>query len=879
MGNTASSEASRKINLKSQKLSKPRAANNVPTNGMLSHSSLSIGSSARYSSSYLAASLPITPVDPQFPGGNAIPEDAIQEHQGSSRRLSRRGSQWMSETPVPPVPESPLLDTRDGRCHSFYADPRAARRQSRTNSVIYNDADPLLPGRKAGTVFVWKSEIQAATAESYREMQQMTQTANRTPQQGQVAGGNLPRANSDLSMYAPVRRRSVIQTPGIATRQERETLPSAPNRSKSKSRRSLPPPALEQPSSQLSRAKAPKRISMPPRPAEIQPQERAATPCDLDYQQLGGHKFGSLRITNGCPSSPAPEKGQRPSSRPDSRPRSSYAKDVVTEAQYQAGGRAAQLKTQNRSANPNVNLFVEKQSRDKIQQISSAPPALNPVMANEKRPRRSPIPDFSGSPQINIQPALANDHNITEHSQRHQQQTITKKSSNSAMTCGRGHLTPSRESNLSRSDSGVGSTSSEASRQTLSKADSGYSSNVSLRSLQSSSQLQEFSKSLHPDAGSQNLYNPKLRRSSEKLTPNPAGYDRLGKSNNRSFSAGGKPIATDDFFQDTPKATRTSIPEKETKSNGRYNRGSNIPQRFSHRNEPSRTTLNTILSVDSTTPQVGDDIRDVTFESPPRPASSLKKRRSFHAVADFAQAATSKIPSLKLRNRKSATDNPFKPEQKLSTEKVDGRRTAPENLEHRQRGLDGNLFSSTNPFRTEKSPAKPPSEPSRTPPGSRGRSQAQALRGRASAPDLYPSTPNQRPTSSERSPHSKLRSQSPKVQRSRGMMDSGVPPPIPAQFRTSQYIASLPRPPSQIIQQGTARPFSVQNPEMLAHDPNSQWQREYMGVGQIPWRRSVVRPGHYSGAVAPGHIDQQSPQYLALHSYNPPAHNGVPIRS
>ena len=112
------------------------------------------------------------------------------------------------------------------------------------------------------------------------------------------------RSQSDGPLYAPSRRRSAILTPGVATRAElSETSLSA----KKSFRKSLP--------ANSSRSRRGSHEPPPERPASMLPSPplgdtptRLATPSENDYRQLGGMKFGSLRITNGVPS-PGPEGG------------------------------------------------------------------------------------------------------------------------------------------------------------------------------------------------------------------------------------------------------------------------------------------------------------------------------------------------------------------------------------------------------------------------------------------------------------------------------------------------------------------------------------------------------------------------------------------
>lgn len=122
----------------------------------------------------------------------------------------------------------------------------------------------------------------------------------------------LSRVNSEVSLYPPVRRRSIIQTPGLATRWPGDGATSvSANVSRHSSMRHSHPPT---PVTAAARVRldsldsgSARIMSMPPPPRLIYPEvaPRVETPSDGEYKQLGTMKFGSLRITNGA-ASPIP---------------------------------------------------------------------------------------------------------------------------------------------------------------------------------------------------------------------------------------------------------------------------------------------------------------------------------------------------------------------------------------------------------------------------------------------------------------------------------------------------------------------------------------------------------------------------------------------
>ncbi|KZZ99138.1 hypothetical protein AAL_02689 [Moelleriella libera RCEF 2490] len=110
-----------------------------------------------------------------------------------------------------------------------------------------------------------------------------------------ITGGSY-----DIS-YAPMRRRSLIQIPGVATRS-----PCFVTADKNREAGRLV--ASNSTGLGLAAANAPmelgdglpKQLSLPNLTTADQA-DRPITPCEMEYQQLGGMKFGTLRITNASP--------------------------------------------------------------------------------------------------------------------------------------------------------------------------------------------------------------------------------------------------------------------------------------------------------------------------------------------------------------------------------------------------------------------------------------------------------------------------------------------------------------------------------------------------------------------------------------------------
>lgn len=111
----------------------------------------------------------------------------------------------------------------------------------------------------------------------------------------------ISRSHSEVSLHPPMRRRSMIQTPGVATRTRPN--PSASKSTRASVRHSHPPtPNMSRQSSFDAREAA--FLSLAPPRAALRVSEelpRVQTPKETDYSTTGAFKYGTLRITNGSP--------------------------------------------------------------------------------------------------------------------------------------------------------------------------------------------------------------------------------------------------------------------------------------------------------------------------------------------------------------------------------------------------------------------------------------------------------------------------------------------------------------------------------------------------------------------------------------------------
>lgn len=131
----------------------------------------------------------------------------------------------------------------------------------------------------------------------------------------QPTSGLMIRSNSEVSLHPPMRRRSIVQTPGVATRAVRP----APVTTRTSYRHSLPatPNLSRQASFDGVDCRVVSLPPLPPIPSSFRVTEdipRVVTPTEGDYSATGGFKFGTLRITNGgpdlTPDVPEPHRGQ-----------------------------------------------------------------------------------------------------------------------------------------------------------------------------------------------------------------------------------------------------------------------------------------------------------------------------------------------------------------------------------------------------------------------------------------------------------------------------------------------------------------------------------------------------------------------------------------
>ncbi|EGS22821.1 uncharacterized protein CTHT_0012970 [Thermochaetoides thermophila DSM 1495] len=510
MGNTQSSHSAQAPRKPTHRLSKPRTGNHAAP-GFLSPKRLS-NATRRHTNSQLpdpplespiAATTPASSVleVPAALGRRANNNNSSQPSSGSKRRsLFRPGSSKEA------VPSLKRLSGRFSRTSSMTYESAVAYYGPETPNEPANQPDVRaswhynLTSYEARRLFNQTDEpaFEHMTAMSENRMSTITAATWKSSHPAVPASAPLTRTNSDVSLYAPVRRRSIIQTPGVATREiyNRE-LPPLPQPS---FRHSDPPsPMLSRRSSIESYQNG--VLLMPPHIPDTDSVERVSTPCEDGYRSIGAFKLGSLRIVNGSPVPSTPETART---------------REKNEAHGLLGGRIDSTAVSARNADSSA-------PGSATQQTQLPQPSLNThqdLFASPVQPQ--PIsPTLQVTSKVTaLEDKLFEDELPTEYSSAEILDVRLDPNAKSS------HPREKHESSkiVSRSDSGFLSMSEGLSVSTkgLSKADSGYSSNVSLRSFQTRHQMSGKHSAPTPP--------PKQDHNSEDSPPPPPPKDRSNES-------------------------------------------------------------------------------------------------------------------------------------------------------------------------------------------------------------------------------------------------------------------------------------------------------------------------------------------------------------
>lgn len=319
---------------------------------------------------------------------------------------------------------------------------------------------------------------------SEHRMTMVTETTWTNSNSAQHSSTPVTRANSDVSLYVPVRRRSIIQTPGVATRSNSMCHINPPPRLNA--RYSHPPtPSLSRQQSIESYRSGIMSMPLPPRIHDLDSAPRASTPCEDDYLSIGAFKLGSLRITNGAasPISPDIRRGNGESDQGKSGGETDYfARGKVGTTATAVQPRAVQ---QDRTTTTVVSLEASSTTTNK-----SAPEFLPAVSIS---PLGLELPDPLSPKLQTTSKNTALEDDLFEDDAQPEYSCVEVLDVRFDTNAKSPHIPAEAKSDtgLSRTDSGfmsTGSPSPESIHKPLTKADSGYSSNVSLRSLQQKTQ-------------------------------------------------------------------------------------------------------------------------------------------------------------------------------------------------------------------------------------------------------------------------------------------------------------------------------------------------------------------------------------------------------
>ncbi|KAI0487426.1 hypothetical protein F4859DRAFT_255491 [Xylaria cf. heliscus] len=518
MGNTPSVEAPRKGTRATQKLSKPRTGNPA-TAGLLNPSSVADIIRRPPSTAGRRSSLPCTSTPVPSPRHPESEDTALDDDLVASQIDPVLIEDYLPHPLFQPGPQVALH--LGGQSIGVVGSLSRGRRTSRTDSV-YTVVDEAYEQAQLGLAASLPRNVSQSSMNydlPFYEANQLLNLAEAPPFRDQPLVSEdplqvalsrrrsyttsyhpahpdatvlLPRADSDASLYTPMRRRSLM-TPGVATRPAPVDV-------------DLPPKTqTETPRCDSLESTGLDFLSIPHMTFDPSLVPRAHTPCETDYKQTGAFKHGTLRITNGSPArTPAREaadNGLSANSSPTRMRQGSY---------FDAGSQVQEEQNvdSNGSQCPVPPLIGIASSDDSVNDPTAA--------ANEQEAAISFLPELtlSMSPfslseveqelpelQTTSKHTAIEDELFEEGSPEYDTEVLNvcldldvNPSSSSPSTSSE----EGKQKEITRSDSGVvASPASSTPHKSLSKADSGYSSSVSIRSLSSKRNGQQEVKHFH----------------------------------------------------------------------------------------------------------------------------------------------------------------------------------------------------------------------------------------------------------------------------------------------------------------------------------------------------------------------------------------------
>ncbi|KAJ4410272.1 hypothetical protein N0V82_009292 [Gnomoniopsis sp. IMI 355080] len=496
MGNTPSKEPQGRS---SHKLSKPRVTSfqaPVPPSGAdLKRPGESV-------QEFL--SIPYSATSSNNDDDHAGTGDNDQDKQGSDKstplvapKAQRRLSLFRSKSSQEPP------DSRKSRRNTIIGSPVAPSeghvpQVTRANSVsTHHVTDQLQSGQHTS------EKSRTSTNLSGSRFDDMPR--RRASMYAQPQSAPISRSNSELSLHPPMRRRSLIQTPGVATRPS--PGPTAARSTRSSLRHSHPPtPSMSrQPSTHFEESESDLLSFAPlaiPKAANCEV-PGVATPKDSDYSITGAFKLGTLRITNGSPVlTPDPFRllfNEVEETKSDGKLKDYFAQETPRESIVTSGGDVARPSEPTLEALDATDAETQKSKLDvageeSTTSLSSPVPDLNlggQPTSELQLSLDGTVQDHPPSPLMSqSKQAAVDDHLFEDETEISAPEVLDVRVDLSARSSTR-QAVDSTETpeGVNRSDSGFVSNSKSESSQhhsSLAKADSGYSSNVSLRSLRPS---------------------------------------------------------------------------------------------------------------------------------------------------------------------------------------------------------------------------------------------------------------------------------------------------------------------------------------------------------------------------------------------------------
>ncbi|KAL1870273.1 hypothetical protein VTK73DRAFT_2722 [Phialemonium thermophilum] len=618
MGNTSSVEVHRRP---THKLSKPRTGNRT-TAGLLSPDGFS-NNTGRLSDPRLnTKALPFTPVSsPTRATTSAAPENpgAFERHadpgiimttgqqkdtkvwavlRSLSSRASSSGSHRRRHSSISRTSHLPEKLSRTGSLNyessysSYYVEPPARDWMSPGSRTSWNYDMSSYEAKRLLHV-VEEPSFEQATAMSENRTTVVSEVTWKSSNPVYFPASSTPisRANSDLSLYTPVRRRSMIQIPGLATRSGENPASRRPS-----FRFSHPPtPNLSRQQSFESMRSG--VVSMPPRPRDSEDVPRLLTPCEDDYQSIGAFKLGSLRIVNGRASPVSPERGKAESLEQTSHDPHTEVVDhapdpllPVLQASATSAVRDDATK-QERVENPASGQPVgptlspatasfqavgaERDATSRIESpLAGAAPSewlpdylgelqFSPFSLTNSRPSSAGLQTTSKNTAVEDR-LFEDDTGQVEYAANETLDVRLEPSARPRQPQSRqGAETQAGTKGVVRTDSGfvsAASPMSESSRRPLTKADSGYSSNVSLRSFSGSGHHSKDKE--HVQSLEANLFVARSRfalsGSSDDTPSSPVSSSLHGYPQQPNREAPPPPVPPKDFLPRSPPSPHGS---------------------------------------------------------------------------------------------------------------------------------------------------------------------------------------------------------------------------------------------------------------------------------------------------------------------------------